>query len=245
MTNPARSGIQCALGLVAGAAIALFATPAFFKPSSHASAKKTVSPTKALSPRAPFYEQFVELANQLEDGTIHLQTVFEATLLLAGCLQSAPAAAFAEQETLNLNLTWQDTVFGQLIRTRQASEGYLDWTFEITLIPQPHFEHLADVTELSITYRGSNGHIVIAGASSQTHLHRTAQTASAIGKNPIVVGGNIVAKMGSSTWQRETLTHTDDQGTVSWTSALSERQQREKSIESENSELVAAMLFSM
>lgn len=237
----ARGNIQCAFGLLAGGAIALY-----FVPVNDRSPHRLVfaeSGLLVLPREAPSYEGLESIAANLEQGTISSQAILAATLRLAEVVQHY----LSSSEGASADLVWNDNSFGKVVIHPQSPEGARTWDFEIVIAPPARYEGMADETTISITYVGNSGTITKVIAMAGTHVHRHKNVVDIVRSNPYVVGGSLIATTRSSTWQQETLTFDDSSGKDIWISALSDPRTVPGRIEllEENSMQVAAFLFSL
>jgi len=238
--------IRLVLGSAFGAALALFVLAAIRTPhqGAHASEGRSL---KVLA-TAPFYRDLERLALLLEEGTVSVQELLDTTALLTPCLHPEMRGAVSDDDgkvNVGAPLLWQGVVFGHLVFLDRDPDGQSRWELRTAIDAPARYQGLAESTHIAIMYRGINGVITAMAVSCATHMHKNDKTAELIRTAPFVIGGYLVVKAEWSTWRAETLIVDESMGVPQWTSTLSTPEKREEALDSADSHVVAAMLFSL
>ncbi len=200
--------------------------------------------TQVLPEGAPLHEYVRDLAEQLETGSVRLQSILDTTVLI---LDSVQRDLRESTEEIRLPIVWNAHTFGHLRIPGELPDGQAQWVFELTVPALSRYGTMARFSDLSITYRGINGSITLASAIIETPLHMCRSTIERLGADPFVVGGGFVVDANSSTWQCFTkrVEVPERTGIPLWTSGQLPPEPREETLGAADSTFVAAALFSL
>ncbi len=233
--------VPACLGLATGAMVALLARSGLWSGRECVRAAGICS-EGVLPLEAPFHDQLEDLAAKLERGTADIGSILELTLILLSCVEPGTPQGI---EGLKAFLSWESHRFGRIVSLPQSVDGSSNWELEVIMPSLGRYQHLADETTIQFFYSARAETLIGVSASTQTHIHRSAETKASIGATPFVVGGNIVVKQGSCTWQAETIRFESSSGVARWVSALSSRESRSGNLGSQDSAIVCAMLSAL
>ena len=210
------------------------------KPQAHASHS---TPESLLPSGTVLHECVATLSKQLEEGTIRLQDILEATtVMLAGLRADRSESA----EEIKLPLVDDEATVGYLRMPEAQADGTRQWIFEVTIDALPHHSAIANYTDVIITYSGVGAAITSVSASSDTSVHRRASTVEAIGSRTYVTGGWFFADASASKTCPLVLTvSAENPQRHTWRSSTGERAQGGDVLTPANYGSVAGILLSL